>query len=246
MKKVTTCLLGLVVFLFECNAQQINITNIQLKGQIIEISYNILDERIDRAYQIDLYNSVDNFIQPMEQVSGDVGVDIKVGPNKKIIWNIAEELGSDYQGEVQLEVKGNFYVPFITIEGISEGRQFKRSSSYEIIWAGGRGDNILNFELFQGEDLVKTFEERPNTGNTLINIPSNIKPGDNYRFKISDDNNRDEVVFTNSFVIKRKFPLWAKVGGVLAAGVGTAILVDSLLPEKEFEINDAPLPSREQ
>lgn len=246
MRKLSLCLfIGLLSASFELRSQEINITNIQLRGDAIEISYNIIDERIDRTYQIDLYNSVDNFIQPMEKVSGDVGVDIKVGANKTIVWNVAEELGDGYQGDVKLEVKGNFYVPFITIDGISEGREFKRSSSYDINWAGGRGDNILNFELYQGDNLVTAFDERPNTGNTLLFIPPNVKPGNNYRFKISDANNRDEVVFTNDFTVKRKFPLLVKVGAALVVGVGAAILVDSLIPEKEFKIESAPLPTRE-
>lgn len=247
MKNHLAWLAGLVVILLASPgwSQQIDITNIQLRDKVVEISYNIVDERIDRTYQIDLYNSIDNFIQPMEAVSGDVGVDIKVGANKKIIWDVEKELGSGYKGALSLEVKGNFYVPFITIDGISEGREFKRSVAYDFNWAGGRGDNILNFELYQGDNLVRGFEERPNTGNTKITIPSNVKPGDNYRFKISDANNRDEVVFTEAFKIKRKFPLYQKIGAAFILGVGVGILVDNLIPEKEFEIETAPLPNRE-
>lgn len=128
----------------------------------------------------------------MEKVKGDVGVDIKVGENKKMIWKVAEELGSEFKGPVSLEVKGNYYVPFITIEGVSEGREFKRSVAYDFNWAGGRGDNILNFELYQGENLITSFEERPNTGNTSITIPSSVKPGDskNCRFKWKRNCNR--------------------------------------------------------
>lgn len=44
-------LLGLVAVVCKSNAQEIQITNIQLNGDDIEISYNIIDERIDRSYQ---------------------------------------------------------------------------------------------------------------------------------------------------------------------------------------------------
>lgn len=247
MKRKLTAivLLGLMFSCLNSFAQEINITNIQLKGKEVEISYNIIDERIDRTYQIDLYNSIDNFIQPMEKVRGEVGVDIKVGENKKMVWDVADELGSSYKGALSLEVKGNYYVPFISIEGISEGREFKRKVSYDFNWAGGRGDNILNFELYKGDNLVTSFDERPNTGNTTIKIPSRVKPGNNYRFKISDANNRDEVVYTKPFKVKRKFPLIVKVGSALIIGAGLYILADNLIPEKEFEVPDAPLPTRQ-
>ncbi|MEQ8532190.1 MAG: hypothetical protein RIB86_10075, partial [Imperialibacter sp.] len=63
--------------------------------------------------------------------------------------------------------------------------------------------------------------ERPNVGNTTIIIPNDVKPG-RYRFKISDSRNRDEVVYTMNFIVKRKVPLIAKAGLGLAllGGVG--------------------------
>lgn len=224
------------------NAQEVNITKVDIKGEQIELTYNLIDERIDRSYALNLYTSKDNFIQPMEQVSGDVGVDIPVGNNKKLIWEAEKELGDDFAGEISFEIKGNYYVPFINIEGITEGREFKRGKKYDIAWTGGRGDNVLKFELYKGENLINSFEERPNTGETSLAFPVRVKPGPGYTLKVSDVNNRDEVVFTEEFMIRRKIPFYAQIAGAAIIGAGIYILIDALTPEPEFQVPDAPLP----
>ena len=221
-------------------AQEIQITNVNLAGNNVEIHYNLLDERIDRSYIINLYTSKDNFIQPMDLVSGDAGIDIAVGDNKKFVWNAKEELGEEFDGSVSLELKGNYYVPFITLDGLEEGKIFKRGKSNDFIWSGGRGDNVLNFELYRGNNLVKSFEERPNVGNTSISIPRKVKPGSGYRFRISDSNNRDEVVFSNTFSVKRKYPLGAQLGVAFVVGVGLGYLINILIPETPYVIPGPP------
>ena len=224
-------------------SQEIQITNINLKGDKVEVYYNLIDERIDRSYSINLYTSKDNFIQPMEMVKGDAGIDLSVGANKVLIWDAKGELGDDFDGSIALELKGNYYVPFITVDGIQTGKEFKRTKNHDLIWAGGRGDNVLNFELYRGENLVKSFEERPNIGNTSLAFPR-VKPGDDYKLRISDSNNRDEVVFTNTFIIKRKYPLGAQLGVAFIIGAGVGFLINSLIPEKENVISEPPLPTR--
>jgi hypothetical protein len=240
-KILPSCLL-IIFHAYYAYAQEIQIMNVQMKGENIEVMYNLLDERIDRSYTVNLYTSKDNFIQPMEEVSGDVGVDIPVGNNKKLIWHAKKELGQDFEGDLALELKGNYYVPFITIDGITEGREFERGKEHDIIWSGGRGDNILNFELYRGDDLIVSFEERPNNGNTSIQIPVKVKPGEDYRFRISDKRNRDDVVYTDYFVIKRKVPLSLQLVGTAVVGVGAGILIQFLIPEPP--IGDPPLPNR--
>jgi hypothetical protein len=214
------------------HAQQIEITNIQRKGPDITIQYNLADERIDRSYSVYLYTSKDSYIKPMEKVSGDVGVDIPIGENRKMVWHAKEELGADFSGDLSLEIKGNFYIPFITLDGVNAGQVFVRGQANDFIWSGGRGDNILNFELYKGDQLVKSFEERPNNGNTSLTIPIKVKPGDNYRFRISDKRNRDDVIYTDRFVVKRRIPLSIQLGGAVIVGAGIGILIQSLIPEK--------------
>lgn len=203
------------------HAQKLAISDVQLAQGNVIITYELNDENIDRRYALHLYTSNDNYIQPLQLVSGDIGIDIAVGGNKKIIWKAKEELGADFVGDLAIELKGSVYVPFIYLDGFDDYKILKRGKPYDITWTGGRGDNVLSFELYRDDLKVKVFEERPNVGNSSIVITTDIKPGKNYRFKISDSRNKDEVIFTNYFRVKRKFPLALKLG--LIAGVGTLI-----------------------
>ncbi|WP_420317508.1 hypothetical protein [Ekhidna sp.] len=238
-------LLGLMALVpYLASAQEVQITNIQMKGPDMIISYNLIDERIDRSYSMHLYTSLDNFIQPVEKVSGDVGVDISVGANKTITWNIKEEL-ADFSDGLKVEIKGQIYVPFIELDGVEKGMIVKRGKISDIRWTGGRGDNILNVDLYQGDKLVRGLGELPNTGNAMLKIPNNVPPGKNYRYKISDERNRDEVVFSPTFEVKRKFPLLIKMGSGIAIGVFGYYLVKSLIPVNEPDIAGPPdLPER--
>ncbi|WOK08452.1 hypothetical protein RT717_07350 [Imperialibacter roseus] len=199
-------------------SQEVVITQLALQpdGNVV-LKYNLNDDRLDRKFSLYLYASTDNYIQPLTNVSGDVGVDLAVGGNKTIIWNAKEELGDTFAGDVSLELKGNIYVPFIALDNFDDYKVLKRGKPYEVTWTGGRGDNVLLFELYEEDSKIKVFEERPNVGNTTIIIPKDVKSG-NYRFKISDSRNRDEVVFTKDFRVKAKVPM------VVKAGLGLALL----------------------
>lgn len=223
-------------------AQDIRITEIKKKGGEVEVHYSLQDESEGRSYTINLYSSRDNFTTPLKEVKGDIGIDIPTGNERIIVWDAKEELGSAYSGSLSLEIKGTIYVPFVTFEGLEEGMSFKRETPYDLVWSGGRGDNILNFELYKGDQLVSTFEERPNVGNTSLIIPSKVKPGDNYRLRVSDSRNTDEVVFTNTFSIKRKIPLGAKIG-IGVAIVATAGILYAVLNQEEEPIPLPPDPS---
>ncbi|MFK7952950.1 MAG: hypothetical protein AB8B73_08900 [Ekhidna sp.] len=226
------------------NAQEIQITNIQKKGEDISVTYNLIDERIDRSYSIHLYTSQDNFIQPVKLVKGDVGVDISVGPNKTITWKAKEELGADFTGGMKLEIKGQIYVPFVELDGIEEDMIIKRGKPTDLVWFGGRGDNILSVELYRADQLVKSFEELPNTGSASLVIPTNVKPGDNYMYRISDSRNRDEVVFSNKFIVQRKIPLIPKIAGGTFISIAGYFLIKSLIPVVEPDISVPPTPER--
>jgi hypothetical protein len=224
-------------------AQDVKITEIQLKptGEVV-VSYDLLDERTDRKYSLYLYSSLDNYIQPLELVTGHVGPDLAVGHHKKMVWNAKNELGPDFSGDIALELKGNVYVPFIALDGFDDYKVFKRGKPYEVTWTGGRGDNVLNFEIYEGDTKVKVLEERPNVGNTTITFPKDLKPG-RYRFKISDSRNRDEVVYTLDFFVKRQMPLGIQGLGIATVGFLGTMAAGGGESGGESKIGTPPLPS---
>lgn len=237
--------LGLITG-YKAQSQQVEITNIEYTDNKVEVTYNLLDSIVGRYYTIRLYSSKDNFLNPLEKVSGEVGMEIKPGSTKKITWDASHELGSSFKGKVALELRGRVFVPFINMEGFEDIQVMKRKRDYNIIWTGGRPQNILNFNLYKGEQKVQTFANIANVGHYKLQLPAHTKPGKDYRFVIADTKNKDEVVRTGQFRIKRKVPLIIKI--VPAAIVAGAIVYFSgqssaSAGSPEFTIPDPILPN---
>lgn len=201
-----------------CSGQQVVVESVKLIDRDVHIEYRLLDEDVSSKYTLNLYSSVDDYIQPLKAVDGDIGVDIPVGGNKKIIWRAGEEFGEDFQDFVSLELKGKLYVPFISLQGFDELEKIKREQVQNVTWQAGRGSNVLRWDLYNNKDeLVYTFTNVANVGNYELEIPKEVPPGKGYYFKIADQDNSEEVVYTPNFMIKRKIPLFLKVaaGGAL-------------------------------
>lgn len=213
-------------------SQNLDIKSVSMKGNDIIINYDLLDDDLTHKYTLRLYSSQDNFVQPLANVEGDVGIDQSVGGNKQIIWHAKDELGDDFKGDVSLELKGKLYIPFVTLNNFEDITSMKRSRPYNVTWAAGRGSNVLTFDLFNGKnEIVHTYTNIANVGEYQLEIPKDVKPRKNYRFRITDQRNKEDVVFTPYFTIRRKVPLAAKVGLVGLAGSGLFLLSGSQSPD---------------
>lgn len=217
--QVGLALLLIILLSQSMQAQTVEITNIEFSQNKVHLTYSLQDTIIGRYYSIRLYSSEDNFLNPLNEVSLEVGMEIPPGTNKKIIWDAQKELGADFDGKVALEIRGRIFVPFINMEGFEEIKTLKRKRPHNVIWTGGRPQNILNFNLYRGEKKVMTFANIANVGHYKLELPGHVRPGKNYRFLVSDTKNSDEVVQTGTFRVKRKIPLVIKViPAILAIG----------------------------
>jgi hypothetical protein len=164
---------------------------------------------------------LDNFLSKQEKVSGDIGLEIKPGPEHKITWNAKEVLGANYNGRFSLELRAKLFVPFVQFDAME--KSYKRGKNFSMAWKSDQTVKTLNLNLYNGDNLVYTFANVSNTGQTTLRIPASVKPGSGYYFKISDINNKDQMVVTKQFTVKRKTPLLLKVlplalvGGAVAA-----------------------------
>jgi hypothetical protein len=211
-------------------AQQFKIKKVEMTADKIFVYYDLLDTINGHSYTISLYNSMDNFITPLQKVRGDIGLEVRPGVNRKIEWNAKEELGTGFtQGSVSLEVKGRLYIPFIRLDG--DYSKMKRGKRYEITWTGGTQQNILNFDLYHGTKKITSFPNIANVGHHTFVIPSSVKPGHDFRFRISDSKNKDQIVFTKPFSIDRRIPLLLKVGPPLIIGVAVYLFVKANEPK---------------
>ncbi len=211
------------------------------KGNV-ELTYDITDTNPAHKYTVRLYSSKDNYVQPLARVTGDVGVAVPVGGNKKVVWEARQELDSGFNGSVSLELKGQIYIPFLTLNQFEDFGIFKRGKPYDITWSGGRGDNVMNFDLYRGKDKVWTQPDVANSGKLKLTIPKNIKPGKKYLFRISDAKDPDEVIFTNTFSVTREIPQGLKVGAALLVAGGIYFILQQF--HTVPTIPDPPYPTR--
>lgn len=204
----------LLLLLFLCLgyssfAQKAAIKKIELSGDKIIVYYDLEDDNPNNEYQINLYISKDNFGTPASKVSGDVGGEIKPGAGKKIEWNIFEEFGS-YKGDLELEVRGKVFIPFVKVQSFGHGRKFKRGRAYELAWRPGN-TNPVHIEVFKGSQRVQGELNIPNSGKHTVNLGPQLKPGKNYNLKVTDSRKSDDFVTTEKFKVKRKVPLFFKL-----------------------------------
>jgi hypothetical protein len=219
-KKCLT-LLFFYVFVLSSWAQDISIKRVELESEKVLIYYQLSDTTRGRRYSVNLYSSRDNYISPLQKLKGDAGIEIQPGSDRKIEINVKEEFGATFEGKVAFELRAKIYIPFIRLDGFNDYKKFKRGKPYEIEWSGGRPQNILNFELYKGDNKITTFGNIPNAGKYNLLFAKDIKPGKDYKFRISDSKNKDEIVNTGTFTITRKVPLY--LYAIPAAGVGGAL-----------------------
>jgi hypothetical protein len=178
-----------------------------------------MDTVAGKFYTVSAYSSQDNFMHPLTQISGDAGINQRPGLHRKIIWQ-PDELGENFDGKVSLEIRARVYVPFIHFEGFQDYKHIKRLKPYALTWSGGTAQNILNLDLYHRDEKVATFPNIANVGHHTLVLPQHVRPGDHYKIRISDSKNKDEVVFTEEFGVRRKIPLALKaVPGLLLAGL---------------------------
>jgi hypothetical protein len=219
------------------HGQGIEIRSFQQTGETLVVSYDLLDSIEGRSYSIRMYSSADGFINPLDKVTGDIGLEVKPGKNKTISWQLLKDLPPGFDSKVAVEIRGRLFVPFIGTNAINQYKVFKRKREYNITWTGGTPQNVLNFDLYHGEKKVHTFPNLANVGHYSLILPVHIKPGKGFRFRISDAKNKDEVVYTSAFKVKRKIPLLMKAVPVALVGAGIYYIIST---KKEDDGLDDP------
>lgn len=229
---------SLVLLTLNCTSafcQEFAIRKMELGAGQVTVHYDLIDTVRDRLYTVYLYSSKDNFIAPLEKVTGDHGLRVKPGMNRKIVWQAKEELGPTFQGDVELEVRGKLYVPFLQVNKFNDVQA--RQREFMIKWSGGNKQSVLNFQLHDANGkLVYVFPNIVNNNEHKITIPRSIKPEKGYYFRIADAKNKDQAVETQAFEIKRKYSIGLKTGVVVAVA-GLTYIVWELLDE---DVLDGP------
>lgn len=204
-------------------AQNVAVKRVELAGEKIIVHYDLEDNNPNNDYQIFLYSSQNNFSTALTHVKGDVGNEVKAGPNRKIEWSIREELGP-YRGKLSLELRGKVYLPFVKLQNFDVSKKYKRGKTYPIYWKSG-SQNPIHIELYKGSERVTGELNHPNNGSYSLSLPSKAQSGKDYRLKITDSRNSEEVIYSGYFKVTPKVPMLLKVAPILAVGGAAAVVL---------------------
>ncbi len=225
--------------------QKASIKKIELAGEKVIVYYDLEDNNPNNEYQINLYASKDKFSAPLTKVKGDVGGEVKPGNGRRLEWNLLQEYGG-YKGKLSLEIRGKVFVPFVKLKNFDTNKVYKRGKNYDVAWRPGN-TNPIHIELYKGSQRVSGELNHPNNGAYSMSVGSKVKPGKDYRLKITDSKKADEIIYSDYFQVKPKLPLLAKLIPALAVVGGIAFLASGSGGEKAADtvvedIKDPPLP----
>lgn len=91
-------------------AQRIENVRPEIVGERIHVYYDLLDIAIDQPVIVRVYVSTDGgqtYGEPLISVSGDVGLVVGAGGNKRIIWDVFEEVDELVSENVKFRVKAD-------------------------------------------------------------------------------------------------------------------------------------------
>lgn len=244
MKFYLYLLLFCLVNISFVSAQRVSNVRAQAKGNIVVISYDLLGTISGQLYTVAVFSSHNGMAKPLTQVKGDLGENLKPGPNKIIEWGARKEL-SDFEGDVTLEVRATLTFSPMRFTAPQRNTLHKRGKSYKVTWLGAVANENLQLELFNDTSRVFEINRTNNKGALEWEIPLNIEPGKNYKYKISSVDNPSNFAYSNTFIIKRKTPTWVKALPLTAVVSGLVYYIistsgsDPVTPEDD---KDLPLP----
>jgi hypothetical protein len=223
-------------------AQQLEVKRVELKGDEVIVHYALADSVAGRSYSVNLYSSLDTYVNPLTHVAGDFGSEVKPGAQRTITWNAKKELGEAFNDKVSIELRARVFIPFIRFDSFEK---IKRGKLTEVTWRGGTPQNILNFELWRAGKRVEVIPNIPNAQHAKIEIPRNVKAGKNYTFKIVDSKNKDLAIQTAPFAIRPKVPWLIKVLPIVVVGGVVGFLAGGKSVSDDLSIVDPlGLPAR--
>ncbi|MFM9839028.1 MAG: Ser-Thr-rich GPI-anchored membrane family protein [Cyclobacteriaceae bacterium] len=221
--KAFLLLLATLLIARELIAQTVSIKKIELAGEKVIVHYDLDDSNPNNEYQLNLYASKDKFSAPLVKVKGDIGPDVKPGVGRKVEWNLLQEYGS-FKGKLSLEIRGNVFVPFVKLKNFDTKKNYKRGKSYDVAWRPGN-TNPIHIELYKGSQKVSGELNHPNSGAYSLSIGHKVKPGKDYRLKITDSRKTDEIIYSDYFQVSPKVPLLVKLIPMVAVAGGLAVLL---------------------
>lgn len=219
------------------HSQELDSISMEFENGIVVVKYDFLDGEKGENYELYLFGSHDNFSEPLQYTTGDVGKNIQLGKGKVIHWDAKRELGN-FKGDFSLKIKGSKYTPMVTFDNITANLKIKRGSDFNIKWTPNTKDKEVLLKIQKNNVPITKPIIVENSGSYEWNLPPKLKPGKGYSVQILDTKNLLREETSELFTARRKVPLmYIVVPTAIAVGV-TAVL----LKKDDSGIPDPPSP----
>ena len=148
--------------------------------------------------------------------------------NSQVDFIIESDASDENEGTAEI----TFLAP------ISDSK-FKRGNALQVRWTGGNPDDEYALDLFDGRFHYRHIGELKNSGTYPWIIPKDVKPGKEYKFKLTNTNDFGEFAYSRTFIIKRRVPVavWIVPGALIVGGA-----VYMLFFYDDGELDDLPAP----
>lgn len=204
-------------------SQKLDNITAEFDGERIIITYDLTPGKQSDKFNVILKGSHDNYQKPLKFLMGDAGTNVLPGVRNRIIWDVKNELPTDFNGNVTLKFEVETIIPLAVEERSAlsakplSKNNFKRGSELRLEWTGGLRGDVVKIDLFKGDNFLQTIDQVGNDKKNYIwRIPKNQKKG-SYFLRLSDKDGSD-ISATQIFSIKPKVPLVVKVLPVVAIG----------------------------
>jgi len=224
----------LVFFSLPAQSQRIENVKISKNENNLTLEFDLISENENDIFEIGILKVIDNTPEIVQNVTGDVGLNVEKGFNKKAIIDLEKEFGGEPLS-VKFIISAIVSTPFVTII-LEEQEKIKRGKNRLITWEGGDGDEILAIELHQLDSLIEHLSNSLNTGSFLWKPSSDLVLGKDYQLKIININNPMNYSLSEPFELTSKYPWPVKVGAILASAgiisiIGQITQGDSVIPD---------------
>jgi hypothetical protein len=207
-------------------AQTVKNVQAHVEGNKVYIYYDLISSTQGQKFNVELRSSIDNFINLLKEVSGDVGPDQEPGLGKTIIWNAIAEQGN-FSGSVSFEVTSILTFSPLQINNPTAKSGAKIGKNLDVQWTGGDRGRNLKMVILQGS---KTITEIPNvgsSGNYQWQVPKSVAKGNNYQVKLFDPAKPNAAAMSAEFQLKKTSVLVYILPGVAVVGVAAFLLLNN-------------------
>lgn len=211
------CVVVLILVIGVCVegfSQQASIQRMEVSGKNLNIYYDLTGDDVNNSYVIKLLSSRDNFATPLKTTSGNVNMPEYNGVGKKIVLNLIETFGSDFEEDVSFQIQSTLYVSDVTFNDITSN--VRRGKTYSMQWTGNLADHPVKVELMKNGVVALDLPALTPSGDYALKLPSNQQLGGPYRIRVSDEQNPGRELFTREFTIRHRIPRWLGVIPVAA------------------------------